>query len=1132
MTDSDDNSLGEILRPARPALAGGLARRLSVALVMVPFGRPSPYTGRYRVLKKLGEGGMGAVFQAHDPQLGRDVAIKVLHRRTPEPQEDALMREARTLAQLNHPNVLAIYDVGTTDGQMWLAMELVKGGTLRGWAERDGTTWEEILIKMLEAGRGLEVAHREFIVHRDFKPENVLVGTDGRVRVADFGLAATAPEGVAPRRSGSLGGTPRYLAPEVRQGFEATAASDQFAFCVTFRELLDTLDDIPTHCVADIDHAVTRGTADKPEARWPSMSELLHELGRLCGRASTPSDGVFGRDRELEELDSAMALTRQGGCNVAFISGEAGTGKSTLAHTFLQGLDSDCRIATGHCVRLGGGGEAYRPFLDALGGLLIEEPELIELMAERAPSWRPHLRGSSAPQFVEVTPARMQREMIHLLEAVGTNRPLVVALEDMHWSDVSSVDLLAQLAGRSSIASILVIATVRVGDAVRTNHPILTVMRDAIGKRGGHRIVVSPLDTCATEALLRHRLDGAPPPAKISQALATHTNGNALFLVTLIDALLDRGDLTREGGTWALSTSWADLFGDTPSTVSEVVRGQLAALETRQREVLAAGSVVGSSFTCEAISAVLGISTESVESCCVSLAAGRGFVRAHGAEHWPDGTLTSRFEFVHDVVAKAIYDDLPQARRADWHRRIACRLAIGFKGELQRVATIVAVHFEQSFEPCRAAEYLLIAAEQAMARGAHVESIASLSHGLGLLHEDVAGHGSIKLSLLLALGRSLSASRGFGSPEVIANFETAQHLAERLEDERLPSVLYGLANACFYHVDSAGVVELCGRLKQESNAFRALGARLLLGSRVSNGLFEAADRELALLRGELQSAVSIRGLDPFETEAACLLYASWLYWLRGAPEAAKTSVDRAVALSKSLDNPYNLAAVHAHEALGGCFERDGTIMHRAASACLRISEIHDYVAGVAIGEIVLGWLAVMQGQSEYGLRRVQSGIGLWRSTGARLGLSLYLTLQAEAEIHAGQLEAAQATLAEVEAFVNDTGERWLDPEIVRLRGRLHEHTSPEVAMAWYARAVGLAVRAGSHLLGLRALEAVSQLVDDHSGLAIPSDVRDGLRALRVAAEGEAEPSFFERARALESRLGATQDHQVRENQPE
>ncbi|HGG57574.1 MAG TPA: serine/threonine protein kinase, partial [Nannocystis exedens] len=301
--------------------------------------------GRFTVLKLLGSGGMGEVYAAYDPDLDRRVALKVLHAQVSQSSSSStararLLREAKALAKLSHPNVVAIYDVGTVNEQIFIAMEFVKGMTLTKWMRQppeplaDGTenkfrAWPDILALFLQAGRGLAAAHKAGIIHRDFKPDNVLLGRDGRIRVVDFGLAradgghaerpdtfADAIKSLSKRsssvfelrltRTGGMAGTPAYMAPEQYLNLQVDARTDQFSYCVALYEGLygerpfrgDTIArvrkavingeivDAPKDSEVPIwlRNILLRGLSVHPGARYPSMDALLAELSDNPGR--------------------------------------------------------------------------------------------------------------------------------------------------------------------------------------------------------------------------------------------------------------------------------------------------------------------------------------------------------------------------------------------------------------------------------------------------------------------------------------------------------------------------------------------------------------------------------------------------------------------------------------------------------------------------------------------------------------------------------------------------------------------------------------------------------------------------------------------------------------------------------
>lgn len=296
---------------------------------------PGAAIGRYLAIEELGRGGMGVVLRAYDPRLSREVALKLLRTdRVGAEGRVRLVREAQAMAQLNHPNVVAVYDVDDSGHRLVMAMEYVRGVTLKQWlreAGPSGRSWSAIVDAFIAAGKGIVAAHAEGLLHRDFKPANVLMGEDGRVRVTDFGLARVKgpasklsdgedtdastrvdkPEETGRRelsdpitQAGLVLGTPRYMAPEQHEGADLTPAADQYALCVALWEaLLGTgpfsagerrsgvglytakCDGPPrwpkgSPVPGSIARAIRRGLAPSPRQRWPSVEALLTELQR------------------------------------------------------------------------------------------------------------------------------------------------------------------------------------------------------------------------------------------------------------------------------------------------------------------------------------------------------------------------------------------------------------------------------------------------------------------------------------------------------------------------------------------------------------------------------------------------------------------------------------------------------------------------------------------------------------------------------------------------------------------------------------------------------------------------------------------------------------------------------------
>jgi tetratricopeptide (TPR) repeat protein/predicted Ser/Thr protein kinase len=356
--------------------------------------------GRYLVLSKIGMGGMGVVYAAYDPELDRKVALKFLLSDEGSKQgerRERLLREAQALAKFSHPEIVAIYDFGEHPAGVWLAMEFIDGRTLSAWADEAKRSWREVLNVMLAAGRGVAAAHAAGLIHRDLKPDNIMVGHDGRVRVMDFGLTRSiggatttaadesghAEEDRSSRpltRRGSLLGTPAYMASEQFSRLDVTAAADQFSFCVTLWELLfgqrpfdgETTRELATAVMGGqlrapprrrgvpiwLQRVCERGLARAPEARWPSMQALLEQLDRgqarermrklALGLGVVACLAAAGEGYRRFELGQRIAACEAEGATIGDVWNDEA---QMLVHEALVGTDTSYAADTADKVR-------------------------------------------------------------------------------------------------------------------------------------------------------------------------------------------------------------------------------------------------------------------------------------------------------------------------------------------------------------------------------------------------------------------------------------------------------------------------------------------------------------------------------------------------------------------------------------------------------------------------------------------------------------------------------------------------------------------------------------------------------------------------------------------------------------
>jgi len=337
-----------------PGAAGGAPPPAQEPSEEMPALERGAKLGRYMLLSKLGEGGMGVVYGAYDPELDRKVALKILSARISGGSAQAssaaqtrLLREAQAMARVKHPNVITVYDVGTIGSQVFVAMELVDGGTLGRWFRNTPRSWKEILKTFMEAGKGLAAAHAAGLVHRDFKPDNVLMGKDGRVQVTDFGLARLVdtddgdePSYIPPRRPdtderrlietqltqvGAVVGTPAYMPPEQHLGKIPDARSDQFSFCAALYFALYTVRPfdpqvLASHAGRILDESSPRTKMDRAGPRRSTgvfSRGIIREPPKeprvpawvrnvvMHGLAVDPNDRYASMEDLLRELESA-----------------------------------------------------------------------------------------------------------------------------------------------------------------------------------------------------------------------------------------------------------------------------------------------------------------------------------------------------------------------------------------------------------------------------------------------------------------------------------------------------------------------------------------------------------------------------------------------------------------------------------------------------------------------------------------------------------------------------------------------------------------------------------------------------------------------------------------------------------
>ena len=372
----------------------------------------------------------------------------------------------------------------------------------------------------------------------------------------------------------------------------------------------------------------------------PSQGQVDGERERPAVPTSAPDRGAVravGRDTELRHLHAWLAKARSRTRQVVFVTGEAGRGKTTLVEAFLAEAraDGDLRVGRGQCVQHQGEGEPYLPILDALGRLCREPAgsDLIALLLDRAPTWLIQMPWLVSADDVEVldrrtrgaTVARMLREMAEALDAMTADRPLILVLEDLHWSDHSTLDLLALIARRQEPARLLVIGTYRQAEArapAGGGHPLRALTHDLRIHGHATELAVASLQEAAVAEYLDDRLGPLLADSQIAPALAAlvhrRTEGNPLFMRSLVDWWIADGRFDDADEAGIAPSRLAELEAGVPGTVRDLIEHQLGQLTAQEQAVLEAASVAGVELATAALAVALGMSEEDVEEVCAA----------------------------------------------------------------------------------------------------------------------------------------------------------------------------------------------------------------------------------------------------------------------------------------------------------------------------------------------------------------------------------------------------------------------------------------------------------------------------------------------------------------------------------
>jgi tetratricopeptide (TPR) repeat protein/predicted Ser/Thr protein kinase len=1074
--------------------------------------------GHYQLVRRIGSGGMGKVYLGLDTRSRQPVAVKILYKKRAK-DRNALSRffqEARAASTLHHPNIVEVYEIGQANGDRgipFIAMEYVNGCTL---GSRRGRTMDaaRCSLVLVQAARALGAVHSAGIVHRDIKPENLMLVAETQLKLLDFGLARlnpnllTAREGntVPLTRPGALLGTVRYMSPEQLRGETVDTTTDIFSLGLVMYELAtgshpfaaasdalvlqSILTDAPLSASmlnpeipAALDDLILR-MLDKDMRRRPNAQEIERRVaacqepvasrnfptGQKAG--ARDSRGHFvGRESERRQILFHLTEACQGYGLLLCISGDAGIGKTTLIEECLSGRD-EFLVARGRCSERLAQTGAYLPVLEALDEIVRSAggSPITRLLREVAPSWYAQvIRGRSGGGGSERPDGRASLENLKLefytfLTELAKQKPVVLFVDDLHWADESTLDLLAYVAHRCERLAVTLIVAYRRDELKQSAFPVLKLELE--GHHLCRELAMSFLTTGDVESYLAAEYPGHAFSPDLAGLVQGRTKGNPLFMAELLLDLRNRGVLARHEGRWRMTQPITEVTLDLPGSACAVIERKIGRLTESERELLEAAAVAGAEFDSAVLAAVLERSVESVEDLLADLERIRGLIAFVREDEFPDRTRTCFYQFLHVLYQEALYPVRARARRERLSRRIGEALWRCHGGQAVAVAPQLASLFETAKEWPNAVEFYAQGARRALRLPAHREAEALARRGLRLLEKLPLGEDRdrLELALRMSLGSALMAVRTYGDSEVEAAYGRAQELVASLD--RVPEyypVMHSLWALRIMRAVPGMGRELAEQLvvyaEQRGDPSLIVEASLALGySLVQLGEFVRAasvfERAIELYDPALAKARA--GLFPLDHGVGCRAQLALNYWYLGLPDRAVRCASEAVELAEGLGEPYSLAFALMYRAGVHQLRCEPEVVLDLSTRAMNIAAAQKHEELFRWSSMRRGW-AVAELGDVGGIEEVQTSLAASLANGSLAARPHFLSLLADVLLKTGRRADALNVVSEALEAIASTGARCYESEALRLKAEL-------------AMRPGSADVSGAQALAMRAVE--------------------------------------------------------------
>jgi DNA-binding winged helix-turn-helix (wHTH) protein/tetratricopeptide (TPR) repeat protein len=815
----------------------------------------------------------------------------------------------------------------------------------------------------------------------------------------------------------------------------------------------------------------------------------LFEIVKSTAASDGPIAGadrlIVGRENDLDQLRTHLQRASRGTRQIVFVTGEPGIGKTTVIDSFSSFLarGHEARIGRGQCIEQYGAGEPYMPVLEALTRLCKEAggDHVVEVLNRVAPSWlaqMPALLSQPEREHLEritqgVTQPRMLREMAEGLEVIAAQIPLVLLIEDLHWSDPSTLDLIGTVARRREPARLMIVGTYRPVEMLAGEHPLRAMKEELELHQQAVELRLPLLSKADVAGYLAQRFsDGTE---KIASAVYARSEGNPLFMVNVIDYLVEQGSFAD-----------ADKI-EAPRNIRQMIERNLQRLLPDEQRILEAASVAGAVFSAASIAAVLERPLAEIDTCCTQLAKREQFVARLGPSTWPDGTSSTGFRFRHALYSNVLYDAIPDSHRLEFHRRIADRLEAAYDGRVSEIAAVLANHYRRANEMDKAARYFQRAGEGAVARHAYREAERHYRDALALLLTlpESPERDARELTLQVALGPVLGVTTGFAARDTNALYARARSLSARNVTEESLGAIWGLWLVATSRGEVREALVLAEQMREIASALgssRGLVEALYARGVTSHWFGDLIESNRCLQYVCEHYRESESGNAPHDFAAYARAFRGINDWLLGYPDQARRLTEEARALALRRNIPFSVVMVGAvtaqHDGLRGDFASAQASAEAAEqlSAELGFDQLH---AGAGV---IACWAKARLKAAPVAVELIRTRLAEAEALGFLALRPYFLCCLAETQALAGGLGDALATVNQ--ALKIDTDNRWYRPLAFTLRGDLLLKDDPadssqrELAERDFRDAIGLSRTMSAKSPELHATTSLARLLRD------------------------------------------------------